>query len=137
MEIFVYGPVVREAEVEPDSVLPSQFNDRLFGAARTQPEKRLQLAVLADAVATFRRSVGGDRRRARHRLAEVDAWFASDAADGPFTFVAICDSLNIDAAYLRDGLERWRAGREATAQRDSPDGHVTWRVAVPPLRRIA
>jgi hypothetical protein len=137
MEITMYGAVVREAELPPDSVLPSQFNDRLFGGARVQPEKRLQLATLADAVATFRRSVGVDRRRARHRLAEVDAWFASDAADGPFTFVAICDSLNIDAAYIRDGLERWRRGREAAAPRESPDGHATWQVAVAPLRRIA
>jgi len=35
-----------DAELEPDILLPSQLGDGLFGGARLQPEKRLQLAVL-------------------------------------------------------------------------------------------
>jgi hypothetical protein len=38
----------------PDSILPAQLSDRPSGGARIQPEKRLQVAVLADAVLPFR-----------------------------------------------------------------------------------
>ena len=98
-----------EAELAPDSILPEQLGDRHSGGARIQPEKRLQVAVLADAVLTFRRFAGVEHARARRLFAEVDAWFASDDADGPFTFVTICDSLSFDPAYVRRGLRQWRA----------------------------
>jgi len=41
-----------ESELAPESILPAQLDDRPFGGARIQPEKRLrlQVAVLADAV---------------------------------------------------------------------------------------
>ncbi len=39
-----------ESELAPESILPAQLDDRPFGGAQIQPEKRLQVAVLADAV---------------------------------------------------------------------------------------
>ena len=54
------------------------------------------VAVLTDAVATFRRLDGIENPRARRLFAEAEAWFASDEADGPFTFVTVCDSLGLD-----------------------------------------
>ena len=39
-----------ESELAPESILPAQLDDRPFGGARIQPEKRLQVAVLAYAV---------------------------------------------------------------------------------------
>ena len=64
----------------------------------------LQVAVLTDAVATFRRLDGIENPRARRLFAEAEAWFASDEADGPFTFVTVCDSLGLDPSYIRRGL---------------------------------
>ena len=133
----------REAELVPDSVLPSQLGDGPFGGARLQPEKRLQLAVLEDAVLTFERCAGVDGARPRRLLAEVDAWFASDATDWPFAFVTICHTLNIDPDYVRGGLRRRRTRLEATTQRKPPlrrDGNGTRHQVVfyvTPRRRIA
>ena len=110
----------REAELEPDILLPSQLVDGLFGASRLQPEKRLQLAVLEDAVLTFERCAGVDGAKPRRLLAEVDAWFASDATDWPFAFVTICHTLNIDPDYVRGGLRRRRTRLEAATQRKPP-----------------
>src|SRR5213592_1482877 len=107
-----------ESELAPDSVLPVQLGDSPFGGARIQPEKRLQVAVLADAVLTFHRWAGDGRTRARRLFAEVEAWFASGEADGPFTFIAICDSLKFDPSYIRWGLGQWRAHLEATARQN-------------------
>src|SRR5207249_5672272 len=100
----------RQSELEPEIVLPSQLGDGPIATARLQPEKRLQLAVLQDAVLTFHRLAGVERTRARRLFAEVDAWFGSDDASGPFTFVSVCDSLNFDPDYIRRGLVPWRAG---------------------------
>ncbi len=106
-----------EAELEPDILLPCQLGDAQFGAARLQPEKRLQLAVLEDAVLTFDRSVGVDGARPRRLLTEVESWFTSDATDSPFAFVTICHTLNIDPDYVRAGLRRRHARTDVAAKR--------------------
>ena len=130
-----------EAELAPESILPAQLHDRPFGGARIQPEKRLQVAVLADAVLTFHRWAGNEGARARRLFAEVETWFASDEADGPFTFMAICDSLKFDPIYIRRGLRDWRAHLEATVKpkrslrRDS--NGTRHQAVLPRLRRIA
>ena len=130
-----------EPELAPDSILPAQLGDGPLGGARIQPEKRLQLAVLADAVLTFHRWAGVAHPRARRLFAEVDGWFASDDADGPFTFITICDSLSFDPAYIRRGLRDWRAYLEAMATRKwslRRDGTGSrHQVVLPRLRRVA
>jgi hypothetical protein len=132
---------IGENTVEPLSVLPCQLGDGLFDGARIQPEKRLQLAVLTDAVAIFHRWAGVARREERQLFAEVDVWFASDRADEPFAFVTICDSLGIDPAYFRRGLRRWHASGAAMAKRELPlrrdTGSASRRVVLPRLRRVA
>jgi hypothetical protein len=107
----------RESELAPESILPAQLSDRPFGGARVQPEKRLQVAVLADAVLTFHRWAGDEGARARRLFVEVETWFASDEADSPFTFMAICDSLKFDPIYgaLEAGA---RTSKPPSNQRD-------------------
>ena len=130
-----------ESELAPESILPAQLYDRPLGGARIQPEKRLQVAVLADAVLTFHRWAGNERARARRLFAEVEAWFASDDPDGPFTFITICDSLNLDPTYIRRGLRDWDPSLEATAKRKwslGRDGNgKRLQVVLPRLRRVA
>ena len=137
-EVLLRDP---EPQLEPDTILPAQLADPRFGAARVQPEKRLQLAVLQDALLTFHRLAGVPRTRARRLFAEVDAWFASDEANGPFTFVTICDALNIDPDYVRGGLAQWRAGdaarRRPPFRRDAIGTRHRVVTRSRPLRRIA
>jgi hypothetical protein len=132
---------VHETDMAPESILPCQFGDRLFGMARLQPEKRLQLAVLQDAVLTFHRLVGVEGYRPRRLFGEVDEWFASNDTSGPFTFVGICDTLNIDADYIRRGLRGWRARTVGVEIRRPPFRRdmigTRHRVVERPLRRSA
>jgi len=60
------------------------------------PERRLALAVLADAIRHVRYGGGG--------AADDEAWFASDAIDHPFAFLAVCESLGLDPDHLRRGV---------------------------------
>ena len=73
------------------------------------PSRRLMLAALADAVATFRRTAAMRTPDDARMFAETARWFASQDDDGPFSFVAICRTLGLDAAYLRAGLKSVRA----------------------------
>jgi hypothetical protein len=129
-----------ESELTPIAILPVQFHPG-FAGARLQPEKRLQIAVLADAVLTFHRTAGIDRTRPRRLHAEVAEWFASDGTDGPFAFVAICQSLALDPGYVRRGLEEFRAQVAAgTSQRRvlrRDNGGTRHQVVLPRLRQVA
>ena len=55
------------AELEPEVVLPSQYFGSAMVDASLQPEKRLMLAVLEDAVGTFQKYVNARERNGQHR----------------------------------------------------------------------
>jgi hypothetical protein len=94
--------------LEPETILPSQFFDRVQIDATLQPEKRLMLAVLEDAVGTFQKYVTATTRRGRRLFEEAEAWFDTTGSDWPFAFENICQALSLEPVYLRRGLARWR-----------------------------
>ena len=95
-------------ELEPEVVLPSQFHFRGGLDASLQPEKRLMLAVMEDAVGTFQKYVWARDRAGQRLLAEVEEWFESNDIEWPYSFVNICHSLNLDVDFMRGGLRRWK-----------------------------
>lgn len=62
-----------------------------------QPERLLMLAVLLDAVGIVRRPSNGRRRL----FDEARDWLLSDDMLWPFSFVNICDTLDLDPGRLR------------------------------------
>ena len=92
------------ALAEGTVLLPVQYFDRR--APRLRPEMRLMLAVLENAIATFLRYRHARVARQRRAFSEVRDWIDSDDTVSPFAFVRICDSVGLDAAYLRAGLAR-------------------------------
>src|SRR5258706_9135231 len=106
-----------ENDAEAAIILPVQLADMQFHGSEVQAEKRLQVAVLADAVATHARAASDMTPRGRALFAEVDEWFASDIAAGPFSFVAICDSLGMEPGYVRRGLRSLQTKDGAPAAR--------------------
>jgi hypothetical protein len=105
---------------EPETVLPEQLLDTSHLGAALQPEKRLMLAVLEDAIATFQRGAGATSGAALRDYDDVRAWLASDDTTWPYSFLNICHVLGFDPGYLRAGLARWIAG----ARRRTADGKV-------------
>ncbi len=106
------GPCVarrtRETSVqlEPDTLLPEQFGN--LGRRWTQPEHRLMLAVLEDAVHAYQTGCASDGGERRLHFRETAEWFASDDTEWPFSFVTICQHFGIEPEYVRAGLRRWR-----------------------------
>ena len=86
-------------EREFDVVLPVQFF-RAGPCAAMQPEHRLMLAVLEDAVGQVTRFPVTRETQATW------AWFASDDVTWPYSFANLCDALGLDAAAVRAALGR-------------------------------
>ncbi len=99
--------------LEPETVLPSQFFDRFQIDASLQAEKRLMLAVLEDAVGCFQKYVTASTRRGQRLFSEAEEWFTAPATDWPFGFENVCQALNLEPAYIRGGLARWRDAQRA------------------------
>jgi hypothetical protein len=95
-----------------DAVLPSQLQWNMADASLI-PEKRLMLAVLEEAVFTFQRDAFAERPRGRDDFLEVQAWFAADHTEWPFSFVNICAALGFEPRFIRQGLAEWVRQRTA------------------------
>lgn len=73
------------------------------GALRAvPPEQRLMLAVLEDALGIL---VAGPRRTTSGRLFDdTRSWLLADDPSWPFSYVNVCEALDIDPASLRRRL---------------------------------
>jgi hypothetical protein len=114
--------------LEPDVLLPDQFG---WGVS-PQGERRLMLAVLADAVDCYR--TGRRARDPARRLlfAETRAWVESTDRRAVFAFESICDTLDIDPDYVRRRLRQERApGPGRPTMRNRTAGGVARRTASP------
>ena len=128
------GALVEEqasSVLEADLIVPSQFFDRIKAERSAQPEKRLMLAVMEDAIATFQKSVPGATRRQRRLLRETEEWIGSADNTWPFSFENICAALDIEADYLRKGIKRWKGVLLSERHRQ----HAV--VAHSPFRRVS
>ncbi len=70
----------------------------------TQPEDRLMLAVLLDAVAVLREHATGVRPHPARVVSSTARWFAVVDDEWPLSFPNVCRCLGLDGATLRDAL---------------------------------
>src|SRR3989442_15584982 len=94
--------------LQPDTLLPSQYFAVLKRKGAHEPERRLAVAVLQDAVDCFQKHLRSQDRKARQLFLDAEEWICSEDRSWPFSFENICDLLQINAEYLRRGLMAWR-----------------------------
>jgi hypothetical protein len=90
--------------IEPDTVLPPQFFGALRRRASLDGERRLMMAVLEDAVHCFRKHARTSDPRARQLHADAEAWIRGTDRMWFFSFENVCDTLEIDPDWVREGL---------------------------------
>lgn len=78
--------------------------DDAFDLALREPELRLMLAVLEDAIVQFQKGLDSPSPVRRRRFREVGTWVESRDFDSPFSFENVCEALRLDPDYIRDGL---------------------------------
>jgi hypothetical protein len=93
---------------QPDVLISAQYFDTLRSKTGMEPEKRLMLAVLEDAVRCFQDNLTAQSDAKKKLFTEAEEWFLEEGVDAAFSFESICDALDLNPEYVRRGLLRWK-----------------------------
>jgi hypothetical protein len=96
---------------QPDTLLPDQFMDTFRRKSHLEPEKKLMLAVLEDAIAGYQKYVFARDGKGRALFQETEEWIVEKNGDWLFSFAGVCDTLGFDPDYLREGLLQWKTNK--------------------------
>ncbi len=88
---------------QADIILPSQYFGAI-GSVGLSGERRLMLAVLADAINVLQNWHGGGSAHKRRNFAEAAHWVNARGTSHHFSFDSVCDALEIDSELLRSRL---------------------------------
>jgi hypothetical protein len=95
---------------EPDVLAPHQFHDILRSGHTPDPERRLMVAILEDAVSCLSKDPRQCATQQKKAYDEAYSWInATDTESWVFSFNNVCETLGLDPTYLRRGLNRWSA----------------------------
>ncbi|MEK7649426.1 MAG: hypothetical protein AAB367_00455 [Patescibacteria group bacterium] len=81
-------------------------------------ERRLMLAVLEDAIDCFQKYAHTNDRGGRQIFCEAYDWIMSPDKRWLFSFENICQIVEMDPDYIREGLMRWRASGNRVEETD-------------------
>ena len=93
---------------QPDTLLPDQYLDTYRRKVHLEPEKKLMLAILEDAIACFQKYVSATDAKGKALFQEAEDWIQQAAGEGVFAFDSICEGLGLSPDYIRRGLATWR-----------------------------
>lgn len=92
---------------EPDILAESRFFHAHRMKTVVEPERALLLAVLSEAIDTFRRFAFSRSVRGQRLFHQAREWLWDDGTDYFFSCRNICELMGLDACYLRRGLLQW------------------------------
>lgn len=93
---------------QPDILLPAQYFATTKRKDDLQPEKKLMLAVLEDAIWCFQHCLLARDKKKQSLFSDAEEWIVEEHADGLFCFQNICEGLGLNPQYVREGLMRWK-----------------------------
>src|SRR5690242_21439760 len=102
---------------QPDTLLPEQYLETFRRKFHLEPEKKLMLAVLEDAIACYQKYIFASDGKGKLLAQETEEWLLDANGDWLFSFDSVCETLGFDAAYLRQGLVRWKQEKLAELNR--------------------
>jgi len=85
--------------------------ERLFKKTRREKEEALMLAVLEDAIECFQKYLFAQNERGKRSFQEAEDWILEKNSDWLFSFHSICETLELNPDYLRQGLLRWKIAK--------------------------
>jgi hypothetical protein len=65
-------------------------------------------AVLREAIREYQKFARYQSRRGMKLFRDVDQWFSADDRDSCFSFINVCQILDLEPTYIRTGLKMWR-----------------------------
>jgi hypothetical protein len=94
--------------LEPHTVLPVQFFSRAHCNPAWSGEQCLMAAMLEDAIAIYLRPAPPRTSQARHVSREARRWLRSNNRSWVFSFLRICEALDLDPNAIRQRLRSLR-----------------------------
>jgi len=98
---------------EPDTLLSAQYFGNLRRKTLLEPEKRLMLAILEDAINCYQDNLLAKRGREGRLFTEAEEWILEKGSDWIFSFKNICETLGFNPEYVRQGLLQWKEKKTA------------------------
>jgi hypothetical protein len=92
-----------------------EFYDAIKRNAYLQPEKRLLLALLGDALKCFQKHHDSKSGRGRRLFVETEQWFSAENEEDIFSFELVCITLGMNPGFVRRMLEKWSTGARRPA----------------------
>lgn len=93
---------------QPDTLLPDQYLETFRRKAHLEPEKRLMLTILEDAIACFQKYLFARDGKGKLLFREAEEWVMEEGSNWLFSFENICELLGLEPRYVRQGLVRWK-----------------------------
>jgi hypothetical protein len=104
---------------QPDTLLTEQYLDTFRRKLHLEPEKKLMLAVLEDAIACFQKYVFARDGKGKMLFQEAEDWVQEANSDWLFSFANVCETLGFNPDYLRQGLVHWKLKSSIVGQGQS------------------
>jgi hypothetical protein len=101
--------------MQPEFLLPVQYDDMIRRRIIRDGERRLLLAVLKDGLRCYLKSMNGRSAHARRDFEETAYWFFAEHQEGIFAFEQICEALGIEPEPLRAWLRSLHADTRGPA----------------------
>ena len=105
---------------EPHTILPVQYFTRLQRSSAWTGEQRLMAAILEDAVAVASKTNAPTTSKGRQVLRETLRWLRSNDRSWMFSFIRICEMLDLDANAVRRGIRIMRGEENPVRERVAP-----------------
>lgn len=102
---------------EPDTLVSAQYFQNFRRKSCLEPEKRLILAMLEDAITCFQIYLTARTGKGKKLFNEAEEWIMMTDHDWTFSFVNVCETLGFSPEYIRQGLRRWKRKKPANNTR--------------------
>ncbi len=93
---------------QPDILIMERFLETTRKKSHLKPEKDLMLAVLEDAVDCYLKNIFAKTEKEKALFRDAEDWILEENSRRFFSFENICEILNINPQYLREGLINWK-----------------------------
>lgn len=90
---------------EGDVVAPDQFLEIFSRGRSLEPERELMLAILADAIECILKYCEQPIPMRIKLFQEAREWLFDHEEKEPFSFLNVCETLDLDPSYLRRGIQ--------------------------------
>jgi hypothetical protein len=96
---------------ESDPVVSQLYLETFKRKRLLEPEKELMLAILTDAIECLHKYYGSRQTMGSKLFQEANEWIFAEDEKEAFSFLNVCDALELDPCYIRKGIVNLKSRR--------------------------